>query len=211
MVDRVDVKVLEVIRDVGGRFSSFVPETSETLPVSELPTRLGRLHALGFVRMYKDKMLVTSDGLELLDLPPLSLRSNIPPQVASSMAKTKMSVSAGRYNETIVDLSKTLELILKDALEPVLARLDEKKLKEINPKPYARWTLGDLKGAASKLGLTDKTSDNILNSIIQIRNRAIHAPRKRSELNPETAALSMVSLSEAFVRYWYSTVASDQA
>jgi hypothetical protein len=204
LVDRVDIKILEVIRDVGGRFSSFVPETAEMLPVSELLRRLGRLHALGYVRMYKDKALVTSEGLELLDLHPLSLRTNIPPQVASNMAKTKMNLSAGRYDAVIVNLSKTLESILKDTLEPVLAGLDEKKVKEINLKPYAKWTLGDLKGAASKLNFLDKTADNILNSIIQIRNRSIHASQKGLELDPETAALSMMSLSEAFVRYWYS-------
>lgn len=204
LVDRLDLRILETIKDAGGSYSEFVPEVSGWFPVPNLFKRLGKLHALGYVQIFRDKVNMTPEGLDLLELPPLSRQASIPSQVASRMAQDKMNLSAGRFKDVIVDINKTLELLLRNALEASLGTSGKKKLKEISSKPYNRWTLGDLKAAASKFGVIDSTSGNILTSIIQLRNRFIHASRERRELAPETVALTIMNLSEAFVRYWYS-------
>ena len=203
-VDSVDREILNAIKNEGRDYEKFIPAILLWLPAGDLMRRLGKLHALYYIYVGSDeKVALTPQGMDILLLPPSTLATNVPEDVARIIAEIKLAFLNGDFDGVVNTTTKMFEHILRTALEKKFGNQLMEKWQSLKEKPYDRAGLGVLKGACLKLKVFSRGSipNRTLESFLKIRAPVSH---KAVELidSASTAKITL-SLVEVFVRYWF--------
>jgi hypothetical protein len=203
-VDSVDVDILGAMKDLGGDYAKFIPEVVKYLSLSILLRRLARLRKLGYVTLeHPGKILLTSRGVDALNLPPSVLPAKIPHEIGERMAEIELAFRNEEYDKVINASTKLLEALLRDRLETRLKERLSGNWSKLKLMDYERASLGVLKDACIRLKVLKKNSvsDHLISTILQLRIPVSH--EKREMKSPADIASLTVRLMEAFLRDWY--------
>lgn len=203
-VDSIDVEILKAVKNLGGEYTKFLPEVLKYLSIDMLLSRLARLRTLGFLKLQPPKkILLTSLGVDALNLPPGVLSAKVPPEVGGRLAEIRLAFRDENYDEVSNKSTKLIEAILRKRLEEKFSGTFQDVWPNLNLGPYKRASLGTLKEACSKLKVFKKNglADHILSTILKLRVPMSH--EKEGITSPANIASLTVHLIEAFVREWY--------
>lgn len=203
-VDSIDVEILQAVKTLGGDYAKFIPEVLKYLSLNMLLSRLARLRILGFLTLRPPrKILLTSVGVDALNLPPSVLSAKIPPEVDKRIAEIKSAFRKENYDEVTNKSTKLLEALLRKRLETKFEGTLQDVWSNLNLGAYNRASLGTLKEACLKLKVFKKNSiaDHLISTILQLRIPMSH--EKEEIKSPPHIALLTVRLIEAFLRDWY--------
>jgi len=206
-VDSIDVEILKAIKMQGGDYAKFIPEVLKYLSLNMLLSRLARLRVLGFITLQPPrKILLTSHGVDALNLPPTGLSAKVPSEVDKRIAEIKSAFQKEDYDEVINKSTKLLEAILREELEDKFRGTLQNVWPNLKLEPYDRASLGTLKEACLRLKVFEKNGieDHLLGTILKLRVQLSH--EKEETIPPSEVATLTVKLVEAFVRNWYYIV-----
>lgn len=203
-VDSIDAEILKAIKIQGGDYARFIPEVLKYLSLHILLSRLARLRVLGFIKLQPPrKILLTSYGVDALNLPPTVLSAKIPSEVGKRIAEIKSAFRDEDYDEVVNKSTKLLEAILRVELEDKFRGTLQDLWPNLKLEPYDRASLGTLKDACLRLKVFRRNSiaDHLLGIILKLRVPMSH--EKEETILPSEAASLTVKLVEAFARNWY--------
>jgi hypothetical protein len=203
-VDSIDVDILDAVKNLGGDYTKFIPEVVKYLSLRTLLHRLGRLKTLGYVTLeHQAKILLTSLGVDALNLPPSVLSAKIPPEISKRMAEIEQAFQNEEYDKVINSSTKLLETLLRERLETRLGETLQDSWTKLKLVDYERASLGTLKDACNRLGVLKMNSigDHLISTILQLRVPLSH--EKREIKSPADIASMAVRLVESFLRNWY--------
>jgi hypothetical protein len=203
-VDSIDVDIIDAVRRLGGDYSKFIPEILKYLSLNTLLRRLARLRMLGYVTLEDPrKILVTSLGIDALNLPPSVLSAKVPHEISKRMAEIRLAFQNEEYDKVTNASTKLLEALLRNRLETRLKEGLRDSWSRLNLVEYERASLGVLKDACVRLKVLKKNSvsDHLISTILQLRIPVSH--EKREIKSPADIASLTVRLMEAFLRDWY--------
>lgn len=209
-VDSVDGEILNAIKNEGRDYEKFIPAILLWLPAGDLMRRLGKLHALYFIYVDSDeKVALTPQGMDVLLLPPSTLITNVPEDVAKTIAEIRLALLNGNFDGVVNTATKMFEQILRTALEKRFGCQLIEKWQSMKMKPYNRAGLGVLKDACLKLKVFGKGSipNKTLESFLRLRAPVSH---EATELIDRASTAKMtLNLVEIFVRYWFYQTKKD--
>jgi len=203
-VDSIDIEILKAVKTIGGDYADCIPEVLKYLSLNRLLSRLARLRTLGFLTLQPPrKILLTSLGLDALNLPPAILSAKVPPEVGRRIAEIKLAFRDENYDEVTNKSTRLIEAILKKRLEEKFSGTFQDVWPNLNLGQYNRASLGTLKEACLKLKIFKKNelADHMLSIILKLRVPMSH--EKEVIPSPPNVAMLTVQLVEAFVREWY--------
>lgn len=203
-VDSIDIEILKAVKTIGGDYADCISEVLKYLSLNMLLSRLARLRTLGFLTVRPPrKILLTSLGLDALNLPPGILSAKVPPEVGKRIAEIKLAFRNENYDEVTNKSTKLIEAILRKRLEEKFSGTFQDVWPNLNLEPYSRASLGTLKEACLRLKIFKKNglADHMLSIILKLRVPMSH--EKEVITSPPNVALLTVQLVEAFVREWY--------
>jgi hypothetical protein len=203
-VDSIDIEILKAIKTRGGGYANFIPEVLKYISLNMLLSRLARLKMLGFLTVQPPrKILLTSLGVDALNIPPSALAAKVPPNVSMRMAEIRLAFQREDYHEVMNKSTKLLEAILREGLEDKFRGTVQNVWPNLKLEPYDRASLGTLREACLRLSVLEKnsTADHLLSIILKLRVPMTH--EKEEVTSPSSVGLLTVNLVEAFVRNWY--------
>lgn len=203
-VDSIDVEILNAVKTLGGDYSKCIPEVLKYLSFGMLLSRLARLRTLGFIELQPPrKILLTSLGVDAINLPPSVLPARVPSEIGERIAEIRLAFQNEDWDEVTNKSTKLLETILRKRLEEKFSGTLSDVWPNLSMGPYDRASLGTLKGACVKLKVfrRDGVADHILSIILKLRVPISH--EKKGKTSPSNIASLTVKLVEAFVRAWY--------
>lgn len=203
-VDSIDVEILKAVKTQGGDYAKFIPEVLKYISFNMLLSRLARLRILGFLMLQPPrKILLTSHGVDALNLPPSVLSAKVPPEVDKRIAEIKSAFREENYDEVTNKSTKLLEALLRERLEAKFKGTLQDIWDNLNLGAYDRASLGILKEACLRLKVFKKNSiaDHLISTILQLRIPMSH--EKEGLKSPSHISLLTVRLIEAFLRDWY--------
>ena|GEM_PF-1637088 len=203
-VDSIDIEILKAVKTQGGDYAKFMPEILKFLSLNMLLLRLARLRALGFVTLqYPRKVLLTSQGLDALNLPPSVLSANVPSEVATRIAEIQLAFRQENFDEVTNKSTKLLEIILREELNNKFPITLQDVWPNLKLEPYERASLGTLREACLRLNViaSNSVADHLLSVFLKLRVPMSH--EKEGGASPSGVAFLTVKLVEAFARDWY--------
>jgi len=203
-VDSIDVEILKAMKNLGGDYAECLPEVLKYLSIDMLLSRLARLRTLGFLKLQPPrKVLLTSLGVDALNLPPGVLSARVPPEIGGRLAEIRLAFRDENYDEVTNKSTRLIEAILRKKLEEKFLGTFQDVWPNLNLGPYDRASLGTLKEACLKLKVFKKNglTDHILSTILKLRVPMSH--EKEGIASPPNIGFLTVHLLEAFVREWY--------
>ena len=203
-VDSIDVEILEAVKTLGGDYAECIPEVLKYLSFNVLLSRLARLRTLGFLELQPPrKILLTSRGVDALNLPPSVLSAKVPPEVGKRLAEIRLAFRDENYDEVTNKSTKLIEAILRKRLEEKFSGSLQDVWPNLKLIAYNRASLGTLKEACLKLKVFKKNglTDHILSTILTLRVPMSH--EKEGIASPSNIALLTIQQVETFVREWY--------
>jgi len=172
-----------------------------------LLSRLARLRVLGSITLQPPrKILLTSHGVDALNLPPTVLSAKVPSEVDKRIAEINSAFRKEDYDEVINKSTKLLEAILREELEDKFRGTLQNVWPNLKLEPYDRASLGILKEACLRLGVfeNDSIADHLLGIVLKLRVQLSH--EKEEIMPPSEVASLTIKQVEAFVRNWYYVV-----
>lgn len=203
-VDSIDIEILKAIKTRGGDYANFIPEILKYISLNMLLSRLARLKMLGFLTVQPPrKILLTSLGVDALNIPPSALAAKVPPNISMRMAEIRLAFQQEDYHEVTNKSTKLLEAILREGLEDKFRGTVQNVWPNLKLEPYDRASLGTLREACLRLSVLEKNSieDHLLSIILKLRVPMTH--EKEEVTSPSSVAFLTVNLVEAFIRDWY--------
>jgi len=203
-VDSIDVEILKAIKEIGGDYADFMPEVLKYLSLDLLLSRLARLRGLGFLALYPPRrILLTSPGVDALNLPPSVLSARIPAEFGRRIAEIKLAFRNGNFDEVTNKATKLLEAVLRRKLEEKFRGTIRNIWPNLKLGSYDRASLGTLKEACLKLKVLKRNGivDHILSTLLKLRVPITH--EKETHISEQDVALQTIRLIEVFVRQWY--------
>jgi len=203
-VDSIDVEILKAVKTLGGDCCKCIPEVLKYLSFNMLLSRLARLRTLGFIELQPPrKILLTSLGVDAINLPPSVLPARVPSEIGERIAEIRLAFQNEDWDEVTNKSTKLLETILRKRLEEKFPKTLYDAWSDLNMKPYGRASLGTLKTACVRLKVLKRngSADHILSTILKLRVPMSH--EKEGKTKPSNIASLTVKLVEAFVRAWY--------
>ena len=203
-VDSIDVEILKAVKTKGGDYAKFIPEVLKFNSLDMLLSRLARLRTLGFLTLQPPrKILLTSLGVDAINLPPSVLSAKIPPEIDKRIAKIKSALKEEDYDGVTNKSTKLLEALLREKLESKFKGSLEDVWPNLKLEPYDRASLGTLKEGCIRLNIFKENSvvGHLISTMLQLRVPMSH--EKEEIKSPSDIAILTVELIEAFVRNWY--------
>ncbi|GEM_PF-5919540 len=199
LIDSVDWDILSAIKKYGGDLE-IIKNELKWIDETELENKINKLHLLGYVKMDGYDLHLTSDALDVLNLPPVLFASTINDKnVIKKLAEIKIVLKKEDANGVINECSKLLEWVLKKKIKNRLP--DKEKVK--SGKSVEMATLGELIGDCRADGIINKFEDNILTAINDVRKNVHSVDNKMTSLSLEKAYF-VHSLTEIAIRSLYS-------
>jgi hypothetical protein len=203
-VDSIDVEILKAMKTQGGDYAKFIPEVLKYISLKMLISRLARLRILGFLTLQPpQKILLTSLGVDAINLPPGVLSAKVPPEVDRRMAEIRSAFKNEDYDEVTNRTTRLLEALLRERFESEFKGHLQDIWPNLKVGPYDRASLGVLKEACMNLKIFEKNSisDHLISTVLQLRVPMSH--EKEEIKQPSNIAFLTVKLLEAFLRNWY--------
>lgn len=208
MTDREILKTLRENKSVKGDYLNLIREVSTWFATEDLLSRVGKLHALGYLKASRNRITLTAEGLDLLELPVLIFQSNVPQTIARRVAEMRFALIKGNFNEVVDAANRIFESMLREAIERKLPETYLSVWKNLQSNgvvqgDYEKASLGHLSAAAKKTDILREGSihDNLLRAFGKIR-----VPQKHETGEVQIAevdAFSAMDIVSVFVRYWY--------
>lgn len=184
-VDSIDIEILKAVKTLGGDYSKCIPEVLKYLSFDMLLSRLVRLRTLGFIELQPPrKILLTSLGVDALNLPPSVLSARVPPEIGERIAEIRLAFQDEDYDEVTNKSTKLLETILRKRLEEKFSETLCDVWPNLNIGSYDRASLGTLKEACVKLKVfkRDGVANHTLSTILKLRVPMSHEKREKHHL-----------------------------
>jgi len=211
LVDMTDREILKTLREnksIKGDYLNLIREISTWFMTGDLLSRIGKLHALGYLKASRNRITLSAEGLDLLELPQLMFLSNVPPGIARKAVDMRFALIEGNFNGVVDAANKIFESILREAFEKKFlgnyqSEWDGLQSRGVVRNDYENANLGQLSAAAKGTGVLKEGSlhDNLLKAFSRIR-----VPQKHEKGEPqleEADACSAMDIVNVFVRYWY--------
>jgi len=203
-VDSIDVEILKAVKTHGGDYTEFIPEVLKYISLNILLSRLARLRVRGFLILQPPrKILLTSLGVDTINLPPSVLSAKVPPEIDKRISEIRSAFKEEDYDGVTNKSTKLLETLLRERLESKFSGSLVDVWPNLKLEPYERASLGTLKEGCVRLNIFRENGvvSHLVSTILQLRVPMSH--EKGEIKSPSQIAILTVELIEAFVRNWY--------
>ncbi|MEM2141060.1 hypothetical protein [Nitrososphaera sp.] len=211
VIDYVDNEILgklEDLREEKGDYLKLFGPMADLVEGQELLERLGKLKALGFVRITPKKVALTSLGLQAIDNEIFSKKSIVPPQFSQTLARAKMLLDDRNYNGVLDMVNILFEDILRSAIIDNLGVSAEERWAQLKGERRVvhdldRASLGELLSVCRLLKIVNNGSleENTVSSFLKLRTPQKHSTGINSDV--QQSARSSLDLASVFVRHWF--------
>ena len=204
IIDSMDWEILNVVRTKGGSLLTIEEEALKWTTWGELRRRIQKLLALGYLEVGEYEVLLTPEGMDILNLPPILLARRIDdPDILRKMARIRVYLRKGEAHSVIVESSKLLEDILRRRIKDE-GLADE--FRRRHPKGLEKATLGELIAGCSpnELNLIDKFETRVAYAFNEIRTASVHPSKGVKKEAGIDEAYMAYTLLEVFVNHYFS-------
>ncbi len=133
-----DIEILKMVKDSGG----YVPILRQQIidspfDIQEGIESIAKLSLLEYLRIPEGKgmkIIITSKGLDAMELPPITFASLVPWDISLMLIRANLLYSEGNYEKTILEIYNLLERALKVHLIPTIENYREKWNEKIENK-----------------------------------------------------------------------------
>lgn len=198
-IDSIDYEILNSIKAYGGVLSKIEKELLKWTDVRDIRRRIAKLGYLGYLDVTKDRIFITSEGLDVLNLPPVVFASRVEDrEVLQKMAEIRAYIRRENTAGVISESSKLLEYVLKQEIKKS-NRFSQEEF-EKKWKPFHKATLGGLIAASREYKIINKFEDNVLSAFNELRKACIHLENGKMRTPKIEEAYFAFTLAEIFIR-----------
>jgi hypothetical protein len=206
-IDSIDVEVLKKLQAVGGDPFALSKQISDSaLRQDELIPRLARLCVLRYTHLHKNKLVLTPEGQDVLNMPGYMLQTYIPPEVSKRFAEIQAALNSEAFAETVDKTNKLFEYLLSERLRSNFDMTETwQSLAHhgVVKHPFEKCSLGELAAACKSLRVfrDGDMYDRLLGIFLALRVPQKHQTGATSDLI-RTAETSL-DLARVFTRHWF--------
>jgi hypothetical protein len=187
-LDSIDMEILGTIKSVGGDIED-IKSNLKWLDEDKIESKLRKLLLLQYINIIENMFILTADGLDVLNLPPVLFMSSIDRKITQKLSEIRVQLKREDSNGTVAECGKLLEEVLRK-------RLDEKGIKTIKDgKPIEKATFGEMIGSCRDNEIIDPFQYNVLSAANEIR-KSIHAKDGKIESISVEKAYFVYTLTE---------------
>jgi hypothetical protein len=211
VIDYIDNEILgnlDELREQKGDYLKLFAPMIDLVEPQELIERLGKLRALGFLRITPKRVALTSLGLQAIDNEIFSKKSIVPPQFSQTLARAKIQLDDRNFNGVLDTINILFEDILRSAIIDRLRTNADEKWAQLKSEKHVvhdldRASLGELLKGCRMLKIVNDGSieENTISSFLKLRTPQKHSTGIHSDSQP--AARSSLDLANIFVRHWF--------